>query len=119
MKQKNQKIGTFSRTKDCSGDVGEQKHGEEWKNSSENDNTFLAAVTSSKDVHAMHKSSKKHIFTKIFRKSSQFGRAFSRKNVKRLRSPHKNRKCRAEFFTYGKQLSMKWKIKRTFLDPIF
>ena len=58
MKQKNQKIGTFSRTKDRSGDVGEQKHGEEWKNFSENDNTFLAAVTSSKDVHAMHKTSK-------------------------------------------------------------
>ena len=31
MKQKNQKIGTFSRTNDRSGDVGEQKHGEEWK----------------------------------------------------------------------------------------
>ena len=65
MKQKNQKIGTFSRTKDLSGDVGEQKHGEEWKNSSENDNTFLAAVTSSKDVHAMHKTSKKQKSEKI------------------------------------------------------
>ena len=65
MKQKNQKIGTFSRTKDRSGEVGEQKHGEEWKNSSENDNTFLAAVTSSKDVHAMHKTSKKQKSEKI------------------------------------------------------
>lgn len=65
MKQKNQKIGTFSRTKDRSGDVGEQKHGEEWKNSSENDNTFLAAVTSSKDVHAMHKTSKEQKSEKI------------------------------------------------------
>ena len=65
MKQKNQKIGTFSRTKDRSGDVGEQKHGEEWKNSSENNNTFLAAVTSSKDVHAMHKSSKEQKSEKI------------------------------------------------------
>lgn len=65
MKQKNQKIGTFSRTKDLSGEVGEQKHGEEWKNSSENNNTFLAAVTSSKDVHAMHKSSKEQKSEKI------------------------------------------------------
>lgn len=65
MKQKNQKIGTFSRTKDLSGDVGEQKHGEEWKNSSENNNTFLAALTSSKDVHAMHKTSKKQKSEKI------------------------------------------------------
>ena len=65
MKQKNQKIGTFSRTKDRSGDVGEQKHGEEWKNSSENDNTFLAAVTSSKDVRAMHKNSKEQKSEKI------------------------------------------------------
>lgn len=65
MKQKNQKIGTFSRTNDRSGDVGEQKHGEEWKNSSENDNTFLAAVTSSKDVHAMHKTSKEQKSEKI------------------------------------------------------
>ena len=65
MKQKNQKIGTFSRTKDCSGEVGEQKHGEEWKNSSENDNTFLAAVTSSKDVHAMHKTSRNQKSEKI------------------------------------------------------
>lgn len=65
MKQKNQKIGTFSRTKDRSGDVGEQKHGEEWKNSSENNNTFLAAVTSSKDVHAMHKISKEQKSEKI------------------------------------------------------
>ena len=65
MEQKNQKIGTFSRTKDRSGDVGEQKHGEEWKNSSENNNTFLAAVTSSKDVHAMHMTSKKQINEKI------------------------------------------------------
>ena len=65
MKQKNQKIGTFSQTKDRSGDVGEQKHGEEWKNSSENDNTFLAAVTSSEDVHAMHKSSKEQKSEKI------------------------------------------------------
>lgn len=65
MKQKNQKIGTFSRTKDRSGDVGEQKHGEEWKTSSENNNTFLAAVTSSKDVHAMHKSSKEQKSEKI------------------------------------------------------
>ena len=65
MKQKNQKSGTFSRTKDRSGDVGEQKHGEEWKNSSENGNTFLAAVTSSKDVHAMHKSSKEQKSEKI------------------------------------------------------
>ena len=65
MKQKNQKIGTFSRTKDRSGDVGEQKHGEEWKNSSENDNTFLAAVTSSKDVHVMHKTSKEQKSEKI------------------------------------------------------
>ncbi len=65
MKQKNQKIGTFSRTNDRSGEVGEQKHGEEWKNSSENDNTFLAAVTSSKDVHAMHKSSKEQKSEKI------------------------------------------------------
>ena len=65
MKQKNQKIGTFSRTKDRSGDVGEQKHGEEWKNFSENDNTFLAALTSSKDVHAMHKTSKKQKSEKI------------------------------------------------------
>ena len=65
MKQKNQKIGTFFRTKDRSGDVGEQKHGEEWKNSSENDNTFLAAATSSKDVHAMHKSSKEQKSEKI------------------------------------------------------
>ena len=65
MKQKNQKIGTFSRTKDRSGDVGEQKHGEEWKNSSENNNTFLAAVTSSKDVHAMHKTSKEQKSEKI------------------------------------------------------
>ena len=65
MKQKNQKIGTFFRTKDRSGDVGEQKHGEEWKNSSENDNTFLAAVTSSKDVHAMHKTSKEQKSEKI------------------------------------------------------
>lgn len=65
MKQKNQKIGTFSRTKDRSGEVGEQKHGEEWKNSSENDNTFLAAVTSSKDVHAMHKTSKEQKNEKI------------------------------------------------------
>ncbi len=110
MKQKNQKSSTFSRTKDRSGDVGEQKHGEEWKNSSENGNTFLAAVTSSKDVHAMHKSSKEqksekihadfsgtsrvivctgNSFRKNFRKSSQFGRAFSRKRVKRMRSLHK------------------------------
>ena len=65
MKQKNQKIGTFSRTKDLSGEVGEQKHGEEWENSSENNNTFLAAVTSSKDVHAMHKTSKKQKSEKI------------------------------------------------------
>ena len=65
MEQKNQKIGTFSRTKDRSGDVGEQKHGEEWENSSENDNTFLAAVTSSKDVHAMHKTSKEQKSEKI------------------------------------------------------
>lgn len=65
MKQKNQKIGTFSRTKDRSGEVGEQKHGEEWKNSSENDNTFLAAVTSSKDVHAMHKTSRNQKSEKI------------------------------------------------------
>ena len=65
MKQKNQKIGTFSRTNDRSGEVGEQKHGEEWKNSSENNNTFLAAVTSSKDVHAMHKTSKKQKSEKI------------------------------------------------------
>lgn len=65
MKQKNQKIGTFSRTKDRSGDVGEQKHGEEWKNSSENDNTFLAAVKSSKDVRAMHKTSKEQKSEKI------------------------------------------------------
>ncbi len=65
MKQKNQKIGTFSRTNDRSGEVGEQKHGEEWKNSSENNNTFLAAVTSSKDVHAMHKSSKEQKSEKI------------------------------------------------------
>lgn len=65
MKQKNQRIGTFSRTKDRSGDVGEQKHGEEWKNSSENNNTFLAPVTSSKDVHAMHRTSKKQKSEKI------------------------------------------------------
>ena len=65
MKHKNQKIGTFSRTNDRFGDVGEQNHGEEWKNSSENDNTFLAAVTSSKDVHAMHKTSKKQKREKI------------------------------------------------------
>ena len=65
MKQKNQKIGTFSRTNDRSGDVGEQKHGEEWKNSSENNNTFLVAVTSSKDVHAMHKTSKEQKSEKI------------------------------------------------------
>lgn len=65
MKQKNQKIGTFSRTKDRSGEVGEQKHGEEWKNSSENDNTFLAAVTSSKDVHAMTSPSKEQKSEKI------------------------------------------------------
>lgn len=65
MKQKNQKIGTFSRTKDRSGDVGEQKRGEELKNSSKNNNTFLAAVTSSKDVHAMHKTSKKQKSEKI------------------------------------------------------
>ena len=65
MKQKNQKISTFSRTKDRSGDVGEQKHGEEWKNFSENDNTFLAAVTSSKDVHAMHKISRNQKSEKI------------------------------------------------------
>ena len=113
MEQKNQKIGTFSRTNDRSGDVGEQKHGEEWKNSSENSNTFLAAVTSSKDVHAMHKSSKEqksekihadfsgtsrvivctgNSFRKKIRKSSQFGRAFSRKRVKRISSPHKKSK---------------------------
>lgn len=65
MEQKNQKIGTFSRTKDRSGEVGEQRHGEEWKNSSENNNTFLAAVTSSKDVHTMHKSSKEQKSEKI------------------------------------------------------
>ena len=65
MKQKNQKIGTFSRTKDRSGDVGEQKRGEELKNSSKNNNTFLAAVTSSKDVHAMHKTSKEQKSEKI------------------------------------------------------
>ena len=65
MKQKNQKIGTFSRTKDRSGDVGEQKRGEELKNSSKNNNTFLAAVTSSKDIHAMHKTSKKQKSEKI------------------------------------------------------
>ena len=65
MKQKNQKIGTFSRTKDRSGEVGEQKHGEELKNSSKNNNTFLAAVTSSKDVHAMHKTSKEQKSKKI------------------------------------------------------
>lgn len=65
MKQKNQKIGTFSRTNDRSGEVGEQKHGEEWKNSSENNNTFLAAVTSSKDVHAMHKTSRNQKSEKI------------------------------------------------------
>lgn len=65
MKQKNQKSGTFSRTKDRSGDVGEQKHGEEWKNSSENGNTFLAAVTSSKDVHAMTSPSKEQKNEKI------------------------------------------------------
>lgn len=65
MKQKNQKIGTFSRTNDRSGEVGEQKHGEEWKNSSENNNTFLVAVTSSKDVHAMHKTSKEQKSEKI------------------------------------------------------
>lgn len=29
------------------------------------------------------------LFTKFFRKSSQFGQPFSRKNVKRMRSPHK------------------------------
>ena len=65
MKQKNQKIGTFSRTSDRSGDVGEQKHGEEWKNFFKNDNTFLTSVTSSKDVHAMHITSKKQINEKI------------------------------------------------------
>ena len=65
MKQKNQKIGTFSRTNDRSGEVGEQKHGEEWKNSSENNNTFLAAVTSRKDVHAMHKTSRNQKSEKI------------------------------------------------------
>lgn len=65
MEQKNQKIGTFSRTNDRSGEVGEQKHGEEWNNSSKNNNTFLAAVTSSKDVHAMHKSSKEQKSEKI------------------------------------------------------
>lgn len=65
MKQKNQKIGTFSRTKDLSGEVGEQKHGEEWENSSENNNTFLAAVTSSKDVHAMTSPSKEQKSEKI------------------------------------------------------
>ena len=65
MKQKNQKSGTFSRTKDRSGDVGKQKHGEEWKNSSENGNTFLAAVTSSKDVHAMTSPSKEQKNEKI------------------------------------------------------
>ena len=65
MKQKNQKIGTFSRTKDRSGDVGEQKHGEEWNNSSANNNTFLAAVTSSKDVHVMQKTSKEQKSEKI------------------------------------------------------
>ena len=65
MEQKNQKIGTFSRTNDRSGDVGEQKHGEEWKNSSENNNTLLAAVTSSKDVHAMHKTSRNQKSEKI------------------------------------------------------
>ena len=110
MKQKNQKIGTFSRTKDLSGDVGEQKHGEEWKNSSENNNTFLAALTSSKDVHAMHKTSKEqksekihadfsrtsrvivcaeNSFYKNFQKEQPIRPAFSRKRVKRIRSPHK------------------------------
>ncbi len=89
MKQKNQKSGTFSRTKDRSGDVGEQKHGEEWKNSSENGNTFLAAVTSSKDVHAMHKSSKEQKSEKIhadFSGTSReivcTGNSFRKKNQK-------------------------------------
>ena len=65
MKQENQKTYTFSRTNDRSGDVGEQKHGEEWKNSSKNGNTFLTSVTSSKDVHAMHMTSKKQVNEKI------------------------------------------------------
>lgn len=65
MKQNNQKIGTFSRTNDRSGEVGEQKHGEEWENSSKNNNTFLAAVTSSKDVHAMTSPSKEQKSEKI------------------------------------------------------
>ncbi len=86
MKQKNQKIGTFSRTKDRSGEVGEQKHGEEWKNSSENDNTFLAAVTSSKDVHAMHKTSKEQKSEKIH---ADFSRT-SRVIVCAANSFHKN-----------------------------
>ena len=89
MKQKNQKIGTFSRTNDRSGEVGEQRHGEELKNSSKTNNTFLAAVTSSKDVHAMHKTSKEQISHKNFQKEQPIRPAFSRKRVKRIRSPHK------------------------------
>lgn len=82
MKQKNQKIGTFSRTKDRSGEVGEQKHGEELKNSSKNNNTFLAAVTSSKDVHAMHKTSKEQISHINFQKEQPIRPAFFEKECK-------------------------------------
>ena len=90
MKQKNQKIGTFSRTNDRSGDVGEQNHGEEWKNFFKNDNTFLTSVTSSKDVHAMHMTSKKQINEKnprgFFKNSTRncvCGKSHSQKFSKR------------------------------------
>lgn len=93
MKQKNQKIGTFSRTKDRSGEVGEQKHGEELKNSSKNNNTFLAAVTSSKDVHAMHKTSKEQISHKNFQKEQPIRPAFFENECKEdAHSARKNRK---------------------------
>ena len=95
MKQKNKKIGTFSRTKDRSGDVGEQKHGEEWKNFSENDNTFLAAVTSSKDVHAMHKTSKEQKSEKIHADFSGTSRVI----VSAGNSFHKNLQIERTFWT--------------------
>lgn len=82
MEQKNQKIGTFSRTNGRSGEVGEQKHGEELKNSSKNNNTFLAAVTSSKDVHAMHKTSKEQSSHKNFQKEQPIRPAFFEKECK-------------------------------------
>ena len=98
MKQKNQKIGTFSRTNDRSGDVGEQKHGEEWKNFFKNDNTFLTSVTSSKDVHSMHMTSKKQINEKIHADFSRTKRGIVCAGNPSLKNFQKEKPLRTCFF---------------------